>query len=364
MYGFYLFGFFCYHNHMKDIKEDTIIHISVGTIIKTVLVLISFYVLYLLSNLVLVLLTAIVVASAVEPAAKSLMRRKIPRVIAVLLVYLIFLAFFGGLFFFFLPPLFQDFSQFFQSLPKYFAFLDQWNPWSDVLSYEAILKSFASNFSIASPTVGSTPSASGIIHTVSGLFQGVINFLLIIVLSFYFAVQEKGIENFLKIIVPPKNEKYIIDLWYRTQHKIGKWMQGQLILGAMVGVLVFLLLTILQVPQAFLLAIIATVLELIPVFGPTISAIPAVIIGFSVSATLGFEVLVAYIFIQQFENHLIYPLVVRNVVGVPPILVIIALLVGLELAGVMGVILSVPLAAALMEIVDDMEKKKRGAMIL
>ncbi len=348
---------------MKETKEHIVVNITLGTIIKTILVLVLFYAMYLLSEIVLVILTSIVVASSVEPATKWFMRKKFPRVLSVLFVYVVFLSFVCGAMFFLVPPLIQDFSQFFSSLPQYFAFLDQWNPWSDVLDYQSILTNIASNYAPVQ-TVGNTSAevsaTSGIIKTVGNVFHSIISFILVIVLSFYFSVQERGIENFLKIIVPAKNEKYVIDLWYRSQHKIGRWMQGQVILGVMVGILVYLGLTILGVRQAFLLAIVAAVFELIPVFGPTLSAIPAVIIAFTSSASLGFMTIALYIIIQQFENHLIYPVVVRKVVGVPPILVILALLVGYQLAGIMGVILSVPLAAVLMELVNDIEKKKSG----
>jgi predicted PurR-regulated permease PerM len=341
---------------MKGNKQNLAIEVSTGTVIKIVLVLVGFYVLYLLSNLVLVLLTAVVVASAVEPATKWFMARKLPRTLAVLAVYAVFLLLFGMLFYFFLPPFLKEFSQFFSSFPRYFDFLDKWNPWSDVMDYQQILSNLVSNFTGGSGVA--TDAAGGIVRTVGGVFQGLANFVLVLVISFYFAVQEKGIENFLKIIVPAKNEKYIIDLWYRSQHKIGRWMQGQVILGVLVGVLVYLGLIIMGVQHAFLLAITAAMFELIPVFGPILAAVPAVLVGFTSSVTLGLMVIAFYVIIQQFENHLIYPIVVRKVVGVPPLLVIIALLIGINLAGFMGVILSVPLAAALMEFISDIEKKK------
>ncbi len=345
---------------MKDKKEHLTVHIGVGTVIKTVLVLVGFYALWLLSDLLLVLLTSIVVASSVEPAAKWFMARKFPRTLAVLTVYVFFLSLFGIIFFFFLPPLIKEFSQFFSSFPGYFSFLDKWNPWGDVLDYRQILTNLASSFTGGTQAAlgGAADAAGGIIRTVGGVFRGLVSFILVMVISFYLAVQEKGIENFLKIIVPQKNEKYVIDLWYRSQHKIGRWMQGQIILGVLVGVLVYLGLVVMGVPHAFLLAVVAATFELIPVFGPTLAAVPAVIIGFTGSATLGLTVIAFYVIIQQFENHLIYPIVVRKVVGVPPILVIIALLIGLKLAGFMGVVLSVPLAAALMEFVNDVEKRK------
>ena len=140
--------------------------------------------------------------------------------------------------------------------------------------------------------------------------------------------------------------------------KIGKWMQGQLLLGVLIGVLVYLGLTILGVPYALLLAVLAALFELIPLFGPILASIPAIALGFLQSFSLGFMVVGLYVIIQQFENHLIYPLVVRKVVGVSPILVIISLIVGAKLAGFLGLILAVPIAAAIVEFTDDIQKDK------
>jgi predicted PurR-regulated permease PerM len=174
-------------------------------------------------------------------------------------------------------------------------------------------------------------------------------------------VQEDGISKFLKVVTPPRHEKYIVDLWRRAQLKIGRWMQGQLLLALLVGILVYLGLTILGVKNALFLAFLAALFETIPLFGPILSAIPAVLSSYA-DGGVGSTLLVAglYIIIHQFENHLIYPLVVKKIVGVPPILVILALLVGWELAGFLGLILSVPVATTLMEYFDDLQTRKMG----
>ena len=138
-------------------------------------------------------------------------------------------------------------------------------------------------------------------------------------------------------------------------------MQGQLILAVLMGVLVFLGLSILQIPHALFLALIAAVFEIIPVFGPTLAAVPAVLIAFvEGGATLGLMTVGLYVIAQQFENHLIYPNVVTRIVGVPPLLVILALIVGGELAGFLGVILSVPIAAIIQELAKDIESGRLG----
>ena len=136
-------------------------------------------------------------------------------------------------------------------------------------------------------------------------------------------------------------------------------MQGQIVLAVIVAMLVFLGLTLLQVPHAILLAIVAGLFEIIPLFGPILAAIPAVLIAFlSGGVPLVLLVVGLYLIIQQFENQLIYPLVVKKVIGVPPIISILAIVVGGKLAGFLGIVLSVPIATVLMELYSDKEKER------
>jgi len=184
---------------------------------------------------------------------------------------------------------------------------------------------------------------------------------LIIVISFYLAVQEDGVGKFLKIIVPIKREDHVIGLWKRSRIKIGRWLQGQLMLGVLVMVLVYLGLTLLGIKNALLLAVLAGLFELIPIFGPIIASVPAIAFGYiDGGVSLALVVAGLYVIIQQFESNLIYPLVVKKVVGVPPIISIIALVIGGKLAGFLGIILAVPIATIFIEILDDMEREKKA----
>jgi predicted PurR-regulated permease PerM len=136
-------------------------------------------------------------------------------------------------------------------------------------------------------------------------------------------------------------------------------MQGQLILAVIIGMLVYLGLTLLNVPNALLLAVLAGLFEIIPLFGPILASIPGVMIAFvGGGMSLAVVVIGLYLIIHQFENHLIYPLVVKKVTGVSPIVSIIALVAGWELAGFLGLIISVPFATVLMEFFDDVERNK------
>ncbi len=337
------------------------ISITAGTITKAVLILILFFALFLLKDLVLVLLLSIVVASAVEPAAQWLVKRNIPRLFAVIAVYFAIALILVGVVFFLLLPLLSDSSEFLRNSPYYFninsitssEFVSS-QPFvagiTDSLHLDAVIER------ISSIAAGISSNAFG---TIAFVFGGILSFFLTVVLSFYLAVEEDGVSKFLKMITPIQHERYVISLWKRSQKKIGLWMQGQLLLAAIIGMLVYLGLLLLSVPNALLLATLAAAFEIIPLFGPILASIPAIMIAF-VTGGVPFAAVVVglYVIVHQFENQLIYPLVVKKVVGVSPVVSIIALAAGWQLAGFMGMVLAVPIAAVIMEFFDDFEKDK------
>jgi len=355
---------------MEQPSRDIKINISPSSVLKAALVLILLYVLFLLKDLVLVVLTAVVIASAIAPGTRWLVRRKVPRLLAVILIYLVIALILFTVFYFLVPPLLEEATTFLSTLPEYvssvsflpsFDGIDIFGSGAETsVIPDSVTHVFPFRDLIGGISTYLSRIPGGVFATVSAVFGGFISFVLIIIISFYLSVQEDGIDNFLRVIIPYQQQEYIVDLWHRAQVKIGLWMQGQLLLGVIVAVLVFLGLTILGVDHAFLFAILAGVFELIPLFGPVLASIPAIIVGF-IDGGVTFALLIAgfYIIIQQFENHLIYPLVVHKVVGVPALLVILALIIGGQLAGFLGLILAVPVATALMEFTNDIEKKNR-----
>jgi predicted PurR-regulated permease PerM len=194
---------------------------------------------------------------------------------------------------------------------------------------------------------------------VRGLFGGVFSFMVALILSFYLSVQKRGVQHVIGSIVPHEHKDYILNLWERSQKKLGRWLQGQLFLGVIVGVLVYIGLSFLDIRFALLLAILAGILEIFPYIGPVIAAVPAVILGFLQAPVLGLWVLILYLVIQQLENYLIVPLVIGKIVKLNPVAVILALLVGSKLGGIPGMILAVPLTAVVAEFFRDLIKKRK-----
>lgn len=342
---------------MKENKHISI-NIAPGSIITALLFILGLGLLFYLRDLVLIVLTAIVFASAIEPGVHFFMKHKINRLLSVLLVYLLTVFFIGTIGFIFIPPVLDDAATFLTNLPTTLQTIEFSSGFSNGVP-GAIVNDF-SPMQFANAIRSSFASfTGGLFSTLSAFFGGIISLGLIIVFSFYFAVQETGIDDFLRLVVPVRHQDYALSLWKRSQEKIGKWMQGQLLLAVLVGVLLYLGLVILGVPYALLLAVLAALFELIPVFGQFLAAVPAIAVSFADGgATAALLVVGLYVIVQQFESNLIYPLVVKKVVGVPPILVILALLIGGALAGFLGILLSVPIAAALQEFINDVQKSK------
>lgn len=315
------------------------------------------------SRFILVLIASIVIASAIEPIAIWAKKRGIPRIASVLSTYILSAIILIAFFYLILVPLIGEVSSFIKTLTIY----------TNVVNNDSVLSSMFARQNvfggIDTPAVvtqlGTYLSAwhdflsQGIFSSFSVIFGGVVSFILMIVLSFYLSVQEDGITKLLRMVTPLKHEPYVISLWKRTQIKIGRWMQGQILLGVIIMVLVYVGLLILGIPHALLLAVVAGVLEIIPLFGPILSAIPGIFAAFT-DQGLSMALIVAslYLVIQQFENHVIYPLVVKKVIGIPPIVSIVALVIGGELGGFLGMLVSVPMVAAVMEFLNDLEEKK------
>ncbi len=347
--------------------ETNSIAISTGTMIRAVLVLLGVFLLWYLHDLVLVVLTAIVIASFVESAIPHFKKIGVNRIFGVVIIYVVSLLTISALFYLFAPLLITElynFSNFVASYIPGVAFLtffqnDAFSGAKDIVgslsggfSLEALLsisKAFVLNLS------------GGFFQTFSAIFGSIFNFILIVLLSFYLSIQEKGIENFLRIVFPIEQEDYVVDLWDRSRRKIALWMKGQVVLAFVVAVLVYLLLSLLGIQYALLMAIIAGVMELVP-YGILVALVPAFSFSY-ISGGISTALLVtgAYIIIHEFEVFLFTPLIIKKVVGLSPIVIILSILIGFELGGVWGGVLAIPVAVIIMEFLSDVEKHKISA---
>ncbi|HBR71711.1 MAG TPA: hypothetical protein DEA27_02790 [Candidatus Moranbacteria bacterium] len=202
-------------------------------------------------------------------------------------------------------------------------------------------------------------SSGELFLTTLSIFNFFISIVVVLSLTFYMLVKEEGMKKFIITITPKKHQDYAVSFFNRIHNKIGRWVFGQLILMFVMFVMSFAVLASFDVPFALLIALVAGFLEIIPYIGPIISAAIATLVGFLVSPVTGLIMLASFTVLQQFEGHIVVPQVMRKAVGLNPVVVILVLLVGAKLGGIMGTILSIPLAtAAGMFIGDVMEKRE------
>lgn len=340
----------------KDIQH---LHISTGTMVRFLAILLLVGVVYLIRDILIALVFAIIVASAMEPALEWLKQQRVPKILGVILLYLTFalVAFF--LVYLVLPLLLEEFRGVTLTYPTLQEQVLSGLERAEGLPFSPFLTENLSEFLSSSSGYLETLSG-GIINFASAVFGGILSFVLIVVFSFYLAAQEKGIESFLRLVTPLKYEPYIVDLWERSQRKLGRWFRSQMLLGAIVGVLIFFGLTLLGVRHAMVFAVIAALFEVIPIVGPILAAVPAVAVAFFTSPFLGVLTIVLYFVVQQIESQVIVPVVMKKAVGLSPLLVVLALLIGAKIGGIFGILLAVPVTAILAELVNDWDKKKRA----
>ncbi|KKW47050.1 MAG: hypothetical protein UY97_C0001G0107 [Parcubacteria group bacterium GW2011_GWB1_57_6] len=345
--------------------KETRISITTGTLVTALLIIAGVYLFWLLRDLALLILTAIVIASAIEPGVAFFIRYRMPRFIAALFVYVLVFGTVFSVFYFFFPPIVADAANFLSAAPRYLDTLNATAPFSNITNTSGLIGGAQGAHSSFVETLLSLQSvfsatSGGVLQLFITFFGGIFSLALVIVLSFYFALQDTGVDDFLRMVMPVAYEEYSVDLWKRAQKKIGLWMQGQILLSVIVGILVYLGLLIIGIPYALLISVFTAMAEIIPIFGSLMAGTVAVVVAYS-DGGISLAAIVAglYVVVNQFESNLIYPLIVKKIVGIPPLLVIVALIAGYTLAGFLGVLLSVPVAAVVLEFITDFDKRKR-----
>jgi len=337
--------------------EKRTVDISTSIIFRTILIILGIWLLYLARDVIAVFFVALILTAAIEPAISWFIKRKIPRQFAVLIIFILSFFIIGVIVSFLVPPLISQFRGFTEEFP---LLLERLTSTFSGLEYyfESHGIAFSSQDFLANFGDRISQSSGEIFSTTVSVFSGFLAVIVILSMTFYLSVKEEGMQKFLAFVTPAEHQKYVISLAERIRDKIGKWLQGQLLLMVIIFILDYIALWLLGVPYALILAIFGGLLEIIPYLGPIISAVPAVALGFFISPLTGLLVLAAYIIIQQFENHIITPQVMKRAVGLNPVAVILALLIGAKLGGVLGAILAIPLTAAISVFIKDLVIKK------
>ena len=333
--------------------SKTITEISPKTIFWVLGVGVLAVLIYMVRDIIAVLIFAIIIASALEPILRYAQSKKIPRLLSLIVIYLLFFIFFAALIYIFLPLVLDQLRDFSQNYPTYFGRIEEA---AGVITF---LPGLSGNIhELLSQLTEQIPSFTSLISYASSIFGGVLSFVVVLVVSFYLSISRNALDNFLRAILPPQFEVYAHSLWVRAQYKMGRWLQAQILLSFIMALIVGLGLWILGVKYAFLVAVVAGVLEIVPYVGPIVSGGLATLLALSQSPILGLWTLIFFIVAQQLEGHILVPLLIKKLVGLNPVAVILAILVGAKLGGILGILLAVPIAAVIDEFFDDLAKRK------
>jgi len=334
-------------------EPQRVIHdVSVVTMIKVVLVLIAFWLLFLVRDILIIFFVSLILASLITPLAERLEKQKVPRALTVLLVYVVIVIALFLVMAALVPPVLEEVRSL---LTRFSAIWERFLGSSGALSTYLQARGYEDSFQRSLDSVtGQIPSvALGAFSSITGVIGSIFSAVLIFVLGFYMVVEAESLKKLIKSLAPSRYQSFIIGSLTRVHAKIGAWMRAQLILSAVMALVVYLMMILLGMPYALILGLLSGLLEFVPYAGPVIAAVPAVLIALAISPVKAALVLLTYVLIHQLEGHVLIPNITKKIVGLNPVVSIMALLLGARLAGFLGVLIAIPLAASLTMLVDE-----------
>ncbi|MCL5265393.1 MAG: AI-2E family transporter [Chloroflexi bacterium] len=316
------------------------IFLAVGTFVGAYLFL-SF--ISTIRFVIVIFLVAVIVAKAIEPLVRIIEGLRIRRGIAIVIAYLIILQVLLLLGALVVPPLVVQIEMLVLGLPDYLRRLQEILAAYGLMPVIAPSELSQALGTLATNLAGFLPSILLLPLQVTGVL---IALAMMFVISFYWLLISKDVAEYTLQLLPAERRREWEQVLTDMGDRIGGWVRGQIILSTAIGALVYIGLALLNVQFALALAVFAAITELVPMVGPVIGAIPAVLIALLNSPLQATLVVILYVLIHQLEGNVLAPNVMHREVGLHPLLVILALLVGAELMGIIGALLAIPLAAA------------------
>ena len=327
--------------------KPQVVEISTGTIFKTILILLAFFVAWQLRFVFILILASVILMTAFAQIADFLQARGFNRVGAAISAYILAVIFWGLLLFLVLPPLLIQLREFIIALPNYLLKISEIYGGSFVPGIE--------NKQVFS--VGANYLASGLdslMRVVFTTINGVFNLITIAVLSFYLLLERDRIKKNLHFVIPFLPKERVTNLASKVDVQLGHWVRGEIALMFIVGLATYIGLSLLKVPYALPLAVMAGILEFIPNIGPILSGVISILVtvasGSPVSAV---GVLVLFVIVQKLENNILVTKIMQAAVGLNPLFAILSFLIGATLFGFPGALIAVPAAAMIQVIVLD-----------
>lgn len=316
-------------------------------------VLVAAALIYVLRAIVLDVIVALILATGLRPLVGLLRRFKVPSGLAVLLIYFTFVAMLFAFGMAVVPPLLGQLDNLVRHAPEYGNSIAQ-----ALITRFPFLSGMDNQFDDQMRNLGSQIGVLAgqvlkLVDLLLGVFNGLLSLVFILFLTYYFIVDGGRIRNYgLSFVAPPRRE-LLVRLTDRIGVRLGRWLIGELTICATVGFAAYLGLTLIGIPGALLLGLVAAVGEFIPNVGPFLSAIPAALVAMTQSPIQLLLVLGLFVLIHQLDFLLIVPKIMQHVVRIHPLAVILALLIGGTLLGIPGALVAVPVATAVAVILDE-----------
>ncbi len=332
-------------------NNEKILDISWNTLIKIVVVGLVMYVLYLIRNILVWFVFALIISILFNPLIDILQKKRIPRILAAVLVYLLLFIILGLIIYLITPLFISEVKQFSQFLGQYFEKISPPLRGLGIIAFQN-LETFIN-------TIGANleKMASNIFSAFGAIFGGILSSLFILSIAIFISLEEKLIERGLRLIFPVKYESYVFSLWEKLQKKIGGWFLVKILGCIFVGVLSFIAFLVFSTKYPLSLAIISGILNFIPIIGPVVTGVLLFVVVALDSFTRAIFVLIAFIIIQQIESNIFTPILTKKFIGLSPVLVLLALTIGGKLWGIMGAILAIPLFGILFEFIKEFFEK-------
>jgi predicted PurR-regulated permease PerM len=274
-----------------------------------------------------------------EPLVAILTKIKIPRAISVLITYILVIGVLGGIIALIAPTLVQQTTNFVYALPSYLS----------KIGIGSSVGSDLANGLLAQ--LGGVPGQ--ILNFTFSVFSNFLSVITVLIFTFYMLLTRNRLQDQLRFISSEEKRQRIGNLVDTLEKKLGGWARGQLILMLAIGLGTYIGLLLIGIPFAIPLAILAGIFEIIPFLGPIISAIPAILIGFGISPLIGLAVLAMAFLVHQLEGYVLVPKIMEKSTGVSPLIILVAITIGAKLAGIMGVIISVPFVITLKVFLEE-----------
>jgi len=317
------------------------IEISSKTIVFTVGFILMLGIVWLIKDLIFSLFIAFIIAGALRQPVDFLEKKKIPRSVSSIIIYFIFIFTIFYLFVLIIPPLASEIIILSKNLPKIII---------------KVLPALSSNFNLGVFSNNIPSLANETISLIKTAFSNVVFITSTLFFGFYFLLEKNLAQRLLGNFFEDIELNKINFVSERAQKRMAGWFWGEIILMIVVGLLTYVGLNLMGMKFALALAVLSGLLEVVPNLGPITATVPAFLIGLSQSNILGLSMIALYFIVQQLENHLIVPFVMKKAVGIHPIITLIALIIGGKLAGIMGVILAIPVTIFLETILIEVNK--------